>query len=272
MSKKRNSSQAVTIKNKKCVMEVKVTNQFSRMMLKALKATLIVLKRREDDLSEDKWGEKQQNEFYEIFKVRHDVLLTIDSKEEKKKAKHLDDLTPRDPYIEKRDNITTYLFLKESIGRMIAICEKLSVENKKDSNERTHGNFINITDSPYASASVVADQTTNLNPESYGGTLKIYIYQKFACKPLSGKYSQVSTLCHELSHFYRHGVEGEYGGMGTDDIPVRLGDKSESGYLEKARDLKNEHSQYVFKNAYNIEQYFELKLSNEDLLEIESYR
>lgn len=251
-------------------MEVKVTNQFSRMMLKALKATLIVLKRREDDLSEEKWGEEQQNEFYKIFKVRHDVLLTIDSKEEKGKAKKIYEDMPQDPYIEKRKNITAYLFMKESVGRMIAMCEQFSVKNKQDSNDRVHSNFINNTDSTYGSASVAADQTTGLKPESYGQTLKIHIYQKFACKPLFGRYSQVSTLCHELSHFYRNGAEGEYGGMGTNDIPIKPGNESESGYLEKAKTLKSEQNQYVFKSAYNIEEYFELELTNAELLEIDN--
>ncbi|WP_457975966.1 hypothetical protein [Enterobacter sp. SA197] len=269
MSEKKKSSSAVTIKSKKCVQEVKVTNQFKRMMTKALKATLMVLEKRRDDLSEEKWGIEQQKDFFKIFGVRHDVIITIDSEAEKERAKQRDRKSPRDPYIEKNENITAYLFMQKSVDRMIFICEKMNLENRVNSNDIRQGSFINKTDDSKASASVSADQTMGLHPDLYSKTLTVNIFQKFVCKPLTGQYSQVSTLCHELSHFYRHGNNGEYGGMGTDDIPIDTKDKNETGYLLKANDLVKKNSQYVFKSAYNIERYFELNLTEEEMKIIE---
>ncbi|MGK9174946.1 hypothetical protein KXR87_17280 [Yokenella regensburgei] len=272
MSEKKKSSSAVTIKSKKCVQEVKVTNQFKRMMTKALKATLMVLEKRREDLSTEKWGIEQQKDFFKIFGVRHDVIITIDSEAEKEKVKKLDPETPRDPYIEKKENITAYLFMQKSVDRMIFICEKMSLESRVNSNDIRQGNFINATEKSGASASVSADQTTGLHPDLYGKILTVNIFQNFICKPLTGWNSQVSTLCHEFSHFYRHGSEGEYGGMGTDDIPIDTKDKNETGYLLKANDLVKKNSQYVFKSAYNIERYFELNLTEEEIKIIEDIR
>lgn len=269
MSEKKKSSSAITIKSKKCVQEVKVTNQFKRMMTKALKATLMVLEKRRDDLSEEKWDEKRQKEFSTIFGVRHDEILTIHSKAEKEKAKERNFSGLGDPYIEKNENITAYLFMQKSVDRMIFICEKMSLENTVNSNDIRQGNFINKTDDSKASASVSADQTTGLHPDLYSKILTVDIFQKFVCKPLTGRNSQVSTLCHEFSHYYRHGSEGEYGGMGTDDIQINPKNKTESGYLLKANELVENNSQYVFKSAYNIERYFELNLTEEEAKQIE---
>lgn len=104
-----------------------------------------------------------------------------------------------------------------------------------------------------------------MNPVFYNSTLRINICQNFVCKPLTGKNSRVSTLCHELSHFYRNGAQGEYGGMGTDDMPTKGGFNNNKSYVKNADALKIEHSQYVFKNAYNVERYFELTSVSEDV-------
>lgn len=96
-----------------------------------------------------------------------------------------------------------------------------------------------------------------LDPDSYKNILKINIQQNFVCKPLMGYDSQVSTLCHELSHFFRS-QDSKHGGFGSDDIPVSGGFSKNKPYYSIASDLKNSGSQDVFKNSYNIERYFEL--------------
>lgn len=93
-----------------------------------------------------------------------------------------------------------------------------------------------------------------------------------------GVESQVSTLCHEISHFYRveskestSGTDhdnsesrGPWGGAGTDDLPTGGDYKHEKGisgeniYIEYRKKLKTQHSLDVFRNAYNFEQYFQL--------------
>ena len=57
--------------------------------------------------------------------------------------------------------------------------------------------------------------------------------------------------------------------MGSDDIPINPEDTNETGYLLKANKLVENKSQYVFKSAYNIERYFELNLTEEEVKVIE---
>lgn len=155
--------------------------------------------------------------------------------------------------------------MKEGVNRLMFLCSQLHVDDPIIGSDIVHGNFVNKTDNNIATANVTADQTYGLNPALYRTTLKINIFQNFVCKPLTGPGSQVSSLCHELSHFYRYGKNGIYGGMGTDDMPTTGGFAKAKAYIETANSLKRAGSQYVFKNAYNIERYFELQLTAEEL-------
>lgn len=257
MSKEKGSSKGTSEKKKQCIKEVKVTNQFKKMMSEALEATRKVLDQRQNDLSEKGWSNEKQEEFYQIFGVKDSAVITIDSEEEKKKAKAADPINPMDPYIEKQ-NITAYIFMQESVDRLINICDRISVESDTENNDSIlHGNFLNTTNLNKGSASVPANQTLGLNIDRYNKILRINIYQNFIGKPLMGFESQTSTLCHELSHFYRSGDNGIFGGMGTIDMSKK---GRERLYYEYANELIDTSSQYVFKNSYNIEKYFELVL------------
>lgn len=100
MSEGKKSSTAKTVNVEKCKEEFKVTNQFKRMMVKALKAQMIILEKRAEILKLNNWGAKEQQEF--LTYSAYDTVITIDSKEEKDKARSEDPNTHRDPYIEKK--------------------------------------------------------------------------------------------------------------------------------------------------------------------------
>ncbi|BCG10576.1 hypothetical protein [Buttiauxella agrestis] len=260
MSSERKSTKGTSEKKKQCVKETKVTNQFKKMMDEALEATQKVLEQRQKDLSGKGWDADKQKEFFKIFGVEGHSIITIDSEEEKKKAMDADPSSPFDPYIEKR-NITAHEFMQEGVDRLLFIFKKISTtidEGNKD--PILIGNFFNKIDSDKGSASVTADQTSFLDPERYAEILRINIFQNFVCKPLMGVNSQASTLCHELSHFYRSGENGRDGGMGTEDMPTKGGYSKLKNYPTFATELKESKNQYVFKNSYNIERYFEILL------------
>lgn len=264
MSSERKSTKGTSEKKKLCVKETKVTNQFKKMMDEALEATQKLLEQRQKDLSEKGWNVDKQEEFFKIFGVNGSTLITVDSKEERDKVRKIrnndkapENLPPMDPYVEKRDNITAYIYMREGVDRLVEMLTKISVKSPLDASARIHVNFVNQTDISDGSANVSGDQTLGLNPESYGNVLKINIQQNFVCKPLMGFESQVSTLCHELSHFFRS-QDNNHGGLGTDDMPVSGGFSKNKPYNSNASDLKNSGNQDVFKNAYNIERYFEL--------------
>lgn len=263
------STKEKTINQTKCVKGCKVTDQFQKMVLTALKAQRIVLHQRALDLKT--WEEKEKNEFLEIFGIEGSVEITIDSKEEKADAREKENGSV-DNYIEKR-SITAHEFMKESVQRLIYMCDQLYVDDAKEGDERhdkklnaniTYGSFINRTEDHRYTAGVCSDQTLTLAPERYKEELKINIYQRFTNKVLTGVESQVSTLCHELSHFFREGEKGELGGMGTYDMRETAG----GSYLQYAKELKKKSSQLVFRNAYNIELYFGLAISDEELEQI----
>lgn len=124
MSSVQKSTKGISEKKKLCVKEVKVTNQFKKMMQETLDATRKVLFQRQVDLSVQGWNDEKQEEFQGIFGVKGTAVITIDSKEEKEKIKEADTETAFDPYIEKRTGITAYQFMKESVDRLILIAEK----------------------------------------------------------------------------------------------------------------------------------------------------
>jgi len=264
MSNERKSTKGTSEKKKQCVKEAKVTNQFKKMMDEALEATKKVLEQRKKDLSEEGWNDDKQAEFYNIFGIHGNDIITVDSKEEREKVRKIrandkfaEDLPPMDPYIELRADITAYTYMREGVDRLLLLCNKISVEIPLDISQRIHGNFVNQTDINDGSANVSGDQTLGLNPELYKNVLKINIQQNFVCKTLMGVDSKVSTLCHEFSHFFRS-QDSKYGGLGTDDLPVSGGFSKSKPYSVNASSLKKSGSQDVFKNSYNIEKYFEL--------------
>ncbi|RJT19203.1 hypothetical protein [Buttiauxella izardii] len=260
MSNERKSTKGTSEKKKQCVKEAKVTNQFKKMMDEALEATKKVLEQRKKDLSEEGWNDAKRAEFEEIFGIQGSSIISVDGEDEKKKTKAADPGSPMDPFIEIR-TISAHEFVQESVERLLAMFEKISTTGNAENDDPTlNGNFFNKTHLKKGSASVTADQTSFLDPDRYKEVLKINIFQNFVCKSLMGFDSQVSTLCHELSHFYRSGENGKDGGMGTEDMPTKGGYDPNKKYYEFASILKKWKSQYVFKNSYNVEQYFEIEL------------
>ncbi|WP_373240549.1 hypothetical protein [Kluyvera ascorbata] len=271
---------------KKFGKKIMITNKFVVMMTDSLAYTLSVLKKRQKDLNT--WGQAEQKEFEEIMGVslKNDIEHTY----------YICDMgninTYHRPAVEKT---SVYEFMKKSVDRMCYIVEQLHVDSNPvevslvdpcskelgpvpDKSVFKYGNFVNRTFTSEYSAFVKRDATCICPPDKYKEQLEINIGYNFCSKKMMGPDSKVSTLCHEISHFYR--VEsknempvsennekksrGTWGGVGTDDLP-NDGDykhtedaDGENIYIKYRKDLKERHSLDVFKNAYNFELYFEL--------------
>ncbi|HCD2802472.1 TPA: hypothetical protein ACWQLM_001071 [Escherichia coli] len=245
MSDDRGSSTGTAEKKEECVKEFIVPDKFKKMMDDAFNATKSVLKKRAKNLKD--WTENDKQEFSQIFGVSGDVIITS-------------------TYFAKRvadklsENVDARTFMIDGVNRMIMICDSISVESRSCQNGvNLYGNFINNTHIFPGSARVNNGITIGLSPDQYKETLRIEILQNFKKKPFSGRESHVSTLCHELSHFCRYFIDGKHcGGMGTDDVPTEEFDPN-FRYTGYARDLVKAHDLMVFKNAYNIERYFEIE-------------
>lgn len=266
--------------------KIMITNKFVTMMTESLSCTLRVLKKRQKDLQA--WGETEKEEFEKIMGVNGDreiehIYYVCD----------MDNInTYHRPVVEKT---SVYEFMKNSVDRMCYIVEQLYVDPKSvevsqidpcskelgsvpDKKVFKYGNFVNRTFTSEYSAFVERDATCICPPDNYKKQLEINIGYNFCLKKLMGPDSKASTLCHEISHFYR--VEskdeilvsekdekkprGTWGGVGTDDLP-NDGDykhtedaSGENIYIKYRNDLKKTGSLDVFKNAYNFELYFEL--------------
>lgn len=249
-------SQSSTTDDKDCLCESVVTDQFKRMMTNAFEKTKAILKRRYDDLTS--WDAQHQKEFSKIFGVDGGTTITT---KYYSAGQHLTD-EPRDaPSL---IIMPAHDFMKQGVKRLIDICDLIDVGMRTCDIETgfyLYGNFLNETSlSVRASARVAKGQTLNKTPDKYKDTLRIEILQNFQKRKLTGVGSQVSTLCHELSHLIIYQDKGAlYGGMGTDDFPK--GDFSESThFLSYAAALLKAHSPLVFENAYNVEKYFELEI------------
>ncbi|HCD7967554.1 TPA: hypothetical protein ACKFQ2_002545 [Citrobacter amalonaticus] len=245
-SKKNNEkSTATSTKEEECIKEFIISDKFKKMMTNVLNSTKNVLTKRLENLNN--WTEADQQEFLTIFGVPGDFKITsqYSSKGEK-------------DFLSETLDARTYM--KESISRLIFICEKISVQDRVCENGlNVYGNFVNNTSITPGSARVNDDRTIGLEPELYKNELKVEILQNFTKKKYSGSDSKVSTLCHELSHFCRYLINGEQrGGMGTKDSPTKTFD-SNYNYVAYAKSLVDKHSPEVFNNAYNIEKYFEIK-------------
>ncbi|HDR2473209.1 hypothetical protein PVM12_19915 [Enterobacter soli] len=260
MSDNKRSSQASTQKSKECVIEYKVTDQFMKMINKALDATKGVLKTRKENLKA--WTYNDEKEFEGIFGLRGKTDIIINYYTPGQKVNADGEITPS------HIKTTAYEFIKSGVDRMIDICDSLIVGNRTDENNNIiYSNFVNLTDRPIGSARIPALQTTHMDLKNhiyknksqeeilkleYQKKITIDILQNFTCKKPTGKASQASTLCHELSHLFTiwDGVQ-YYGGLSSDDL-------GKGREIANARDLIDTHDSKVFKNAYNIEKYFEI--------------
>lgn len=87
---------------------------------------------------------------------------------------------------------------------------------------------------------------------------------------MTGENSQISTLCHEISHFARTGEGGVNGGMGTGDLNASGKEVflSEDGHKIASIQMVNKHGESVFHCTYNIEKYFENLLDANTLSQV----
>lgn len=240
-----------TEEKEECIKEAVITDQFKKMMNKTLEATRKVLKRRFDHLEE--WGNKEQKEFYTIFGLSGDSIITTDY--------YVAGQNIEDAPLQRE--IKAYDFMKDSINKLIFICNEINVGERiceSHNDFYRYGNFVNETALEVkASARVAKGQTLNKLPDEYKKILRIEILQNFKGRKLTGEFSQVATLCHELSHLIVYRVGDKYhGGMGTDDLPSGKFSPS-TPFLAHARNLVLKHDPNVFRNAYNVEKYFQIQ-------------
>ncbi|WP_000796675.1 hypothetical protein [Escherichia sp. TW15838] len=266
-----------------------VTNQFVKMMDEALKGALKVLEKRKKDLAT--WGDKEKDEFSRIMgiDVKNNDTIMFDHEYYRCDIENAakEPLSPK-----KLDTTTVIEFMRKSVDRMHYIMSELHVdavpvkvstispcseeaEVVPDKTVYKYGNFVNRTYTSEYSAFVERNATFKYYPEEYKTSLEIHIGYGFKEKDVMGEDSRVSTLCHEVSHFYRvehinaseedrEKSKGPWGGVGTDDLPNDKDYKHVTGetggnvYDEYKDKLKEEYSLDVFRNAYNFELYFEL--------------
>lgn len=266
--------------------KIMITNEFVKMMREALSCALRVLRQRQKDL--EIWGETEKKNFEDIMGVKGDIEIND--------TYYICDMVNTETYsrpvIEK---ISAHEFMKKAVDRMYNIMSQLHVDPNPlevsqadpctnelgpvpDKKVYKYGNFVNRTYTSEYSAFVDRTETWIYSPEQYRENLEINIGYNFYRKKQIGVNSKASTLCHEISHFYRveskdekWGSEsgkresrGPWGGVGTDDLPNDKDYKHEKGksgenrYIEYRKKLHDNHSPDVFKNAYNFELYFQL--------------
>lgn len=216
-------------------------NDFKAMMTDALNALDKVLDQRDLDLRV--WGEKERNDFHTIFGTDGEKVVHIDMPI--KGVPHIIEMKAVD-------------VMRDCIRRIRYVRERMTVDS-----------FINIINDPReVCAKVVGepqqDYKVEIGINFVGRKNKNSNYR--ACSKVSGGDSQVSTLCHELSHIPKKWTNSKEGGMGTSDYDSKgikqspFDDDKESYYehVIGACKLVNEQSELVFDNAYNIERYFEI--------------
>ena len=288
LQKKCTTAETIAAKqyNKKFGKKIMVTNKFVTMMTESLSCTLRVLKKRQKDLAT--WGEAEKAEFEQI--------MGVSGSKEIEHTYYICDMKNTDTYHRPAvEKTSVYEFMKKSVDRMYYIMTQLHVDSNPvvapqidpcskesgpvpDKKVYKYGNFVNRTFTSEYSAFVQRDATCIYPPDEYKEQLEINIGYNFYLKKTMGPDSKVSTLCHEISHFYRveskdeiHVSEenekeyrGKWGGVGTDDLPNdgdykhTTDENGENKYIKYRKDLKKSCSLDVFKNAYNFELYFEL--------------
>lgn len=216
----------------KCVSDIMISNEFKRKILIAHRAQDIILEMREKSLMECKNNKngKDANEFNKIFGIKTDKKITED--------------------------MTALMIMQDGVKRIRALHDQMI---RFDENGILTCYYLNNT--------VCGGFTARVN-ELSDRNYKIYIAHKFINLEVTGKNSQVGTLCHEMSHFARAGVGGINGGMGTGDLNANGEDAflSKQGHIDAADEMVNKHSKRVFNSAYNIERYFEVLLDKNPYL------
>lgn len=257
-------SESNSEQKKECVKEFLVSDKFKPMIEEVFISVKKVLAQRKQNLTD--WTSIDEEEFIRIFGINKDVEIQSKYSARNETEKRIEKVKARE-------------FMLSGINRFIEICNNISVENRTCVNgENLYGNFLNYTHITPGSARIESTQTLGCTPKGddeeiekyYGNTkvmvrrksykdkLRIEIFHNFLNKPLWGHDSKVSTLCHELSHLCRYGVDNEsYGGMGTLDLPTVDFDP-DFNYEKFAAELVGNPE--VFKNSYNIERYFEIKV------------
>ena len=218
-----------------CISNVIITNKFKEMMMKAHRAQEKVLQIRAQNLDEISYysNKSERDEFEKIFGMKWDTVL-------------------------ERYNKTAKMVMLDGVERMKKIHREMI---RLDENGVLTCYYINNTICGNFSAKV-----NSMIDRNY----QVYIAGKFGKMKLLGRNSQVSTLCHEMSHFCMTGEGGMGGGMNTQDMnaqgqPAFL---SESAHLDAAKIMVSRHDQRVFNSAYNIEKYFELTLDVSTFAEV----
>lgn len=289
-SKQKECTRAETIVAKKYAknfgQSIMVTNKFVAMMTESLLCALRVLKKRQNDLAT--WGETEKAEFEQIMGVSGDKEI--------EHTYYICDMENTDTYHRPEiEKTSVHKFMQKSVDRMYNIMSQLHVNpdpveapqcdpcskelgSVPDKKVYKYGNFVNRTFTSEYSAFVKRDATCLCSPDKYKEQLEVNIGHNFYLKKTMGADSRASTLCHEISHFYRVERKGEiwasekdktesrgpWGGVGTDDLPNdgdykhTTGENGENIHITYRKDLKASHNLDVFKNAYNFELYFEL--------------
>lgn len=245
-------------RNKTIINQCKI-NDFKVMIKEALDAMFRVLEQRKIDL--EKWGEKEQDEFYMIFGSKGERIIDMDMPV--RGVSNIKSMTARE-------------VMQDCVRRLTFINRQLTLDS-----------FVNLIydpDNPNAptNSTVPRDPGT---PKTFAAYVKptqqtdykIYIGINFTgrvtdrnirtCNAVMGVDSRVATLCHEISHFEKNFVDPTLGGMGTLDYesdgsrPLPNQDNSSyKGHLAGADKLVRSGDENVFNNAYNIERYFQIEV------------
>ncbi len=261
MNSRKDRAKEKTQKATKCIKEYKVTDKFYNMITIALIETKRVLEIRSKEL--EIWNPKHKSAFEKTFGLPGETPIKINFYTPGQKVNGNEEITPT------QSGTTAHEFIKNGVNRMLTICNSLIIGKRMDENGEgiIYGNFSNLTDKPLGAARIPERQTLHIDLKKeiyknkslnevlqleYQRSINIDILQNFTCLKCTGEYSQVSTLCHELSHLYTIWDGRQYyGGLSSRD----LGKGKELAHAKKLKDSLNPD---VFKNAYNLEKYFEI--------------
>ncbi|EAV1733882.1 peptidase M35 [Salmonella enterica] len=235
--------------SKECVKEQQITDHFKIMINKARRAQKMVLIKRADDLLS--WGAQEEVDFSNIFGVKGNKIIKV--------RKYGQDSGKRMP--------ARFLMI-DGVRRLMILANDLAIDNYKDFTKcNEYAAFVSPgMDVPYII--------------NIGGNFE---YRQGRKQSISGKESQVATLCHEMSHLQWYYKDNNKGGMWTQDYislkefaTSRANEISYEAHVQVANVLFRSGNDQIFENAYNIERYFEVKFddnaidaSNDDALSSE---
>lgn len=228
MESDKKNSQETSRPEKDYVRKIQVTNRFKEMMVEAHLLQKKIIEARLSQL--ERWNSVDQSQFSQVF--------GFDGSEQ---VKDFYTTATSNNIIELK---TARKLVLDGVLRMKEVCENITADN-----------FINITDSGDYFAKVEETQTIALPVARYKSDLKISIGHKFVGAPMFGADSKICTLCHEMSHLIRYKGSSDSGGMGTQDL------YGKNKPRDNAVDMRNRKDSNVFRNAYNIELYFEIDIS-----------